>query len=78
LALMIAVMRGDRRSWMVFALIATGSMLGLVGDLTAIGACAIVGAVPMILATTLIARQFLVSPANDNGLPLNPFHAYPA
>ncbi len=78
LALMLAVMRGDRRSQTVFALIATGSMLGLVGDLTAIKACAIVGAVPMIVATALIARQFLVSPANDNGLPLNPFRAYPA
>jgi hypothetical protein len=78
LALMLAVMRGDRRSWMVFALIAAGSMLGLVGDLTGIEACAIVGAVPMIVATALVARQFLVSPANDNGLPLNPFRAYPA
>jgi len=78
LAVMLAVMRGDRRSWTVCALIATGSMLGLVGDLTAIEACTILGAVPMIVATALITRQFLVSPANDNGLPLNPFRTYPA
>jgi hypothetical protein len=32
----------------------------------------------MIVATLLLSRRFLVSPANDNGLPLNPFHAYPA
>ncbi|HEX7849136.1 MAG TPA: hypothetical protein VF485_05315 [Sphingomonas sp.] len=78
LALMLAVMRGGRWSWMIFALIATGSMLGLLGHFTDIKACAIVGAVPMIVATVLIARRFLVSPANDNGLPLNLFRAYPA
>jgi hypothetical protein len=32
----------------------------------------------MIVSTAWIARQFLISPANDNGLPLNPFRAYPA
>lgn len=78
LALMLAVMRGERRSWTILALIATGSMLGLAGDLTDIRACAILGALPMIAATALIAKQFLISPANDNGLPLNPFRAYPA
>ena len=78
LALMLAVMRGDRWTWRIFALIAAGSMFGLAGDLTGIKACAILGAVPMIAATVLIARRFLVSPANDNGLPLNPFRAYPA
>jgi hypothetical protein len=26
----------------------------------------------------LLGRQFLVSPANDNGLPLSPFRSYPA
>jgi len=78
LALMLAVTRGDRWSWTVFALSATGSMLGIAGNLTDISACAIFGAVPVMAAAALIARQFLVSPANDNGLPLNPFHAYPA
>ena len=78
LALTLALARGDRRNWLVFVLVQSGSMLGLTAYLTGIEACAIVGAVPMIVATTLVARQFLVSPANDNGLPLNPFRAYPA
>lgn len=78
LALGLAAMRGDRRSWTICALVESGSMLALVGDLSGIRAGAIAGAVPMIVATVLIARRFLVSPANDNGLPLNPFRAYPA
>jgi hypothetical protein len=78
LALMVAASRGDRRSWMIFVLIVAGLMLALAGHLTGFAACAIVGAVPMIIATALIARQFLVSPANDNGLPLNLFRGYPA
>jgi hypothetical protein len=36
------------------------------------------GAVPMIAATALALRPLLVSPANDNGLPLNPVRPYPA
>lgn len=78
LALLLAVTRGDRRSWIICALVATGSALAQTGHLTGIGACTILGAVPMIVATAMMLRQFLVSPANDNGLPLNPFRAYPA
>lgn len=77
-ALVLAVARGDRRSWTICVLVETGSALALAGHAAKIDAGAMLGAVPMIIATALIARQFLVSPANDNGLPLNPFRAYPA
>ncbi|THD35384.1 MAG: hypothetical protein E7773_13175 [Sphingomonas sp.] len=35
------------------------------------------GGVATIVAMVLIVRKFLASPANDNGLPLNPFNPYP-
>jgi hypothetical protein len=78
LAVVAALVGEDRRSWTVAALAATGTTLGFAGHLSGIGACAMIGAVPMIAATIVALRRFLVSPANDNGLPLNPFRAYPA
>lgn len=78
LAVLTALLLDDRRSWMAAALVVTGTSFGLVGHLTKTEAWATAGAVPMIIATALIARRFLTSPANDNGLPLNPFRAYPA
>ena len=78
LAVVAALVGEDRRSWTVAALAATGTTFGLAGHLSGIGACAMIGAVPMIAATIVALRRFLVSPANDNGLPLNPFRAYPA
>ncbi|MBS0478258.1 MAG: hypothetical protein JSR79_03045, partial [Proteobacteria bacterium] len=45
--------------------------------LLAIFVSPVIGATPMIVATLLVARPFLASPANDNGLPLNPVMAYP-
>ena len=78
LALVLAVVCGEPRSWMICALVEGGSALALAGHAAEIDAGAILGAVPIIIATALMARQFLVSPANDNGLPLNPFRAYPA
>jgi len=48
------------------------------GWLLAISGFAFLGAVPIMVATLLIARPFLASPANDNGLPLNPVTGYPA
>jgi len=78
LAILVAVLTESRRSWVVATLVAAGTSLGLLGHLTGIEACAVLGAVPMITATVLALRRFLVSPANDNGLPLNPFRAYPA
>lgn len=78
LAVLAALLCEDRRSWTVAALAVTGTTLGLAGHLSGIGACAMLGAVPMIAATVVALRRFLVSPANDNGLPLNPFRAYPA
>ncbi|MEO5492948.1 MAG: hypothetical protein ABIR08_02855 [Sphingomonas sp.] len=47
------------------------------GWLSAIFLSAALGTVPIMVATLLIARPFLASPANDNGLPLNPVAAYP-
>lgn len=78
LAVLTALLLDDRRSWMAAALVVAGTSFGLVGHLTKTEAWATAGAVPMIIATALIARRFLTSPANDNGLPLNPFRAYPA
>lgn len=78
LAVLVALLIDNRRSWLIAGLTAAGTSLGLVGHLTGMPAWAMLGAVPMIAATVLGARQFLVSPANDNGLPLNPFRAYPA
>lgn len=78
LALALALARGDRQSWIVAALVQAGSMLALTGYLAGISLLPMLGADAMIVATWLVARPFLVSPANDNGLPLNPFRAYPA
>lgn len=57
---------------------ATGASLVIGGWLLAISVSAPIGTVPIMVATVLIARPFLVSPANDNGLPLNIVTAYPA
>lgn len=78
LAIVAALVGEDRRSWTVAALVATGTTLGFAGHVSGIGAFAMLGALPMIAATVVALRRFLVSPANDNGLPLNPFRAYPA
>jgi hypothetical protein len=78
LAVLTALLLEDRRSWTIAALVCTGTMLGLASHLTGMEVWAMAGAVPMIGANLLLGRQFLVSPANDNGLPLNPFRAYPA
>jgi len=78
LAVIAALLDDDRRSWTVALLAVTGTALGFASHLGGIGAYAMLGAVPMIAATVAALRRFLVSPANDNGLPLNPFRAYPA
>lgn len=78
LALALALARSDRRSWTIAGLVQAGSMLALTGYLVGSPALPMLGAVAMIAATWLVARPLLVSPANDNGLPLNPFRSYPA
>jgi hypothetical protein len=78
LALMLALVQRDRRSWTICALIGAGSALSIGGALIGLQAGSIVGAVLMVLATALVSSRFLASPANDNGLPLNPFRAYSA
>jgi hypothetical protein len=60
-----------QRGLAVAALLLTGHLLAIIG-LPALGA------VPMIAAIAVIARSFLDLPANDNGLPLNPYSSYPA
>ena len=59
------------RDFGIAALIVTGWLLAIAGF-------AAIGAPPIMVATLLIARAFLASPANDNGPPLNPFAPYPA
>jgi len=78
LAVLAALLVDDRRSWAIAALVVIGTSLGLASHLTGMEAWAMLGAVPMIVATVLAGRRFLVSPANDNGLPLNPLRTYPA
>lgn len=60
-----------RRSVAIPALVCVGWLLAIAG-------IAALGAAPILIATWLVARAFLASPANDNGLPLNPGKAYPA
>lgn len=60
-----------RRSVVIPALVSIGYVLAVVG-------AAPLGALAMVAATVLVARPFLASPANDNGLPLNPYIPYPA
>lgn len=78
LTVMVALLIENRRSWLIAGLTAAGTSLGLAGHLTGMPAWAMLGAVPMIAATVLALRPLLVSPANDNGLPLNPVRPYPA
>lgn len=78
LTVLVALLVENRRSWVVALLTAAGTASGLAGHLTGMPAWAMLGAVPMIAATVLALRPLLVSPANDNGLPLNPVRPYPA
>jgi Gpi18-like mannosyltransferase len=78
LALGLAFARNDRRSWTIAGLVQLASFAGLAAYVSGLSGLAVIGALPMIAATWMVARPFLVSPANDNGLPLNPFRAYPA
>jgi len=78
LAIGLALARNDRRSWKIAGLVQLASLAGLVAYISGLSGLAVLGALPMMAATWMVARQLLVSPANDNGLPLNPFRAYPA
>ena len=78
LTVLVALLIENRRSWRIAALTTAGTSFGLAGHLTGMPAWAMLGAVPMIAATLLSLRPMLVSPANDNGLPLNPVRPYPA
>lgn len=65
---MLAVLQ---RQVAIAALVMTGWCLAAAGSNA-------LGAVPVVVASVLIVRPFLASPANDNGLPLNPSVPYPA
>jgi len=78
LALAFALVAQDRRASLIFALVQIGSLLALFAFMLRIDALAIVGGASMIAATGLTVRRLLVSPANDNGLPLNPARIYSA
>lgn len=60
----------ERRSFAIAALVFIGYLLAVIG-------AAPLGALMMTTATALVARRFLTSPVNDNGLPLNPYIPYP-
>lgn len=60
----------DRASVAIAAMIAGGIALAFAGF-------APLGAVPMMVATAMTAQRFLVSPANDNGSPLNLLAEFP-
>jgi hypothetical protein len=60
-----------QRSAVIPALVSIGYLLAIVG-------AAPLGALATLAAAILVARPFLTSPANDNGLPLNPYIPYPA
>lgn len=72
LAVWLSVMLGIRERTIAPAALVIG------GWLLAIFMSAPLGAAPIMVATLLTARPFFASPANDNGLPLNPVGAYPA
>jgi hypothetical protein len=72
LAVALSLILALRQREVTIAALVTG------GWLVAIFASAALGAAPIMVATLLIARPFLASPANDNGLPLNPVFASPA
>ncbi|MES2096850.1 MAG: hypothetical protein V4459_08815 [Pseudomonadota bacterium] len=78
LALVLALAHGNRRNWIIAGLVEAGSMLGLSAYLVGIDGLAVIGTVAMVTATVMVARPFLASPANDNGLPLNSLGIYPA
>jgi hypothetical protein len=59
-----------RRSFAIAALVSIGYLLAIVG-------AAPLGALALTAATLMVLRRFLTSPANDNGLPLNPYIPYP-
>src|SRR3569623_2002984 len=52
-------------------------LAGVLGIALAFADVAPLGAVPMIVATVLTTQRFLVSPANDNGSPLNLLAEFP-
>ena len=66
LSLAIALAWPDRRSWTIAALVQVASVLGLFAYMSGITGLAMLGAVPMIAATLLVARPLLKPAANDN------------
>ena len=76
LAFALALSKAGPRSWLVAGLVQMGSILALTGYPSGLTLLPLGGAGAMIAATALIAKPFFTSPANDNGLPLNPLTMY--
>ena len=66
IALAIALVWPDRRSIGIALLVQAGSLLALLAYLSGYAVLAVIGAVPMMLATWRLARPLLRRPANDN------------
>lgn len=66
LSLAIAVAWPDRRSWSIAALVQAGSMLALLAYMSGATALAVIGALPMIAATLLVARSLFKPAANQH------------
>lgn len=72
-ALVLAIMAGDRESWRTALLVQMGSTLALFAYLTGIESVAAFSAVPMLVATWRVAQPLLNQAANDNPLLARPF-----
>ncbi len=68
LALILALAVRDRANWQLAAMIQAGSLFALLGHLGGLEAMAMIGAIPMIVATAKIAQPLLHPFANDNPL----------
>ncbi|MFA6124218.1 hypothetical protein [Sphingomonas sp.] len=70
--LIVALANRDRASWRIALLVQAGSSLGLLGYLIGWDGFAVVGAVPMLVATVSLARIVVKPAANDNPLMARP------
>ncbi|CAN5395599.1 hypothetical protein BH10PSE14_BH10PSE14_21190 [soil metagenome] len=68
LALVMALAVRDRANWQFAAMIQAGSLFALLGYLGGLDAMAMIGAIPMLVATAKIAQPLLRPFANDNPL----------
>ncbi len=72
IALVLAIVSGDRYAWRTALLVQTGSALALLAYLSGIESVAAISAVPMLVATWRVAMPLLNPAANDNPLLARP------